>query len=142
MAATTMMEPAPSGGAARGGTGRRGAGTSSRLRTIPTGTPFTWNRSRRPWLACTSTPTVKPPRSGGSTREAVPTPPLKAWLIMPVPPPTLPSGTGPAVAAPTASATCSALTWKPLMSLRTPSQVSPTTGRPQRTSSPSRAATS
>ena len=47
-----------------------------------------------------------------------------------------PSSTAPPLAAASADATCSGLTWKPLMSLRTPSQVSPTTGRLQRPPSP------
>jgi len=50
---------------------------------------------------------------------------------MPVPPPTFPSGTGPSDADSTAAKTCSGLTWKPLMSFKAPSQVSPTTGRLQ-----------
>ena len=49
--------------------------------------PFTCSRSRQPWLACTSTPTVEP----STTREAVPIPPLKPWHCMPVPLPTPPS---------------------------------------------------
>ena len=93
-----------------------------------TGTPSTVSRSRRPWLACRSTPTVQPP---STTRDAVPMPPLKPWQIMPVPPPTSPSATGPPRARACASRTCSAVTCRPSMSLRTPSQVSPTTGRPQ-----------
>ena len=63
---------------------RDASGPSSR----PTATPLIISRSRRPWLAWTSTPTVKPPASGATTREAVPMPPLKPWQIMPVPPPT------------------------------------------------------
>ena len=58
-------------------------------------------------------------------------PPLKLWQIIPVPPPTLPSATGPPRAPSSAAIACSAFTWKPLMSLSTPSQVSATTGRPQ-----------
>ncbi len=57
-------------------------------------------------------------------------PPLKPWQTIPVPPPTLPSATGPPRAASRAAIACSALTWKPLMSLSTPSQVSATTGSP------------
>ena len=59
-------------------------------------------------------------------------PPLKPWQTIPVPPPTAPSSTAPPSAPASAEATCSGLTWKPLMSLRKPSQVSPTTGRLQR----------
>jgi hypothetical protein len=58
-------------------------------------------------------------------------PPLKPWQIMPVPPPTFPSTTGPSEADASASKTCSALTWKPSMSFRRPSHVSPTTGSAQ-----------
>src|SRR5664280_3283716 len=50
---------------------------------------------------------------------------------MPVPPPTLPSGTAPSAAA-RAAAACAAVTCWPLTSLRQPSQVSPTTGRLQK----------
>src|SRR5829696_105466 len=92
----------------------------------PTGTPSMRRRSRRPWLAWNRTPTVQPPSASSSTREAVPTPPLKPWQIMPVPPPTLPSGTGPGPAASIASTTCSGRTCMPSMSFRVPSQVSPT----------------
>ena len=59
----------------------------------------------------------------------MPIPPLKSWQIMPVPPPTEPSATGPPAAAAYAAFVCSAVTWKPLTSLRVPSQVSATTGR-------------
>ena len=65
------------------------------------------------------------------TRDAVPMPPLNSWQIMPVPPPTAPSATGPPDAEARAWRTWSAVTWKPLMSLSTPSNVSPTTGRAQ-----------
>ncbi len=44
-------------------------------------------------------------------------PPLKPWQIMPVPPPTLPSATGPPRAPSSAASACSGFTWKPLMSL-------------------------
>src|SRR5580704_4647267 len=47
---------------------------------------------------------------------------------MPVPPPTLPSSTGPERAPSSACMTCSGFTWKPLMSFSHPSQVSATTG--------------
>jgi hypothetical protein len=57
-------------------------------------------------------------------------PPLKPWQTIPVPPPTLPSATGPPRAPSRAAIACSAFTWKPLMSLSTPSQVSATTGSP------------
>ena len=92
--------------------------------------PFTCSRSRQPWLACTSTPTVEP----STTREAVPIPPLKPWHCMPVPLPTPPSATGPPDADSSAAWTCSARTCMPLMSFRSPSYVSPTTGRYQRCS--------
>ena len=67
----------------------------------------------------------------GSTRDDVPIPPLNPWQIIPVPPPTLPSATGPAAAAASASRTCCSVTWWPLMSLSSPSKVSATTGRPK-----------
>ena len=57
-------------------------------------------------------------RGGRTTRDAVPIPPLNSWQIIPVPPPTLPSATGPPVAASSAVSRCSGRTWKPLMSLR------------------------
>ena len=70
------------------------------------GAPFTARRSRRPWFACTRTPTVNPPCSASTTREAVPMPPLNPWQIIPVPPPTLPSATGPSEAESSARWTC------------------------------------
>ncbi|MNF85292.1 hypothetical protein D3C84_676800 [compost metagenome] len=73
-------------------------------------------------------PTVQPPCSAARQREAVPMPPLNSWQIMPLPPPTAPSATGPSTAVSRASATCSRWTWKPLMSLSRPSKVSRTTG--------------
>jgi hypothetical protein len=97
----------------------------------PTGTPSTRRRSRRPWLAWTSTPTVQP----STIRDAVPIPPLKPWHCMPVPLPTPPSATRPAAADSSAALTCSGRTCIPLMSFRSPSYVSPTTGRYQRCSS-------
>ena len=69
-----------------------------------------------------------PPSLAGSLREAVPVPPLKPLQIIPVPPPTLPSATGPAAAVSSAWQASSGFTWKPLMSLSSPSQVSATTG--------------
>ena len=116
------------------GLGGPGSGTTSAGSSSPTGTPSMRSRSRRPWLAWTRTPTVQPPSASSSTRDAVPTPPLKPWQIMPVPPPTLPSGTGPGLAASIASTTCSGRTCMPSMSFRVPSQVSPTTGRLQASS--------
>src|SRR5260370_15250660 len=62
-------------------------------------------------------------------------PPLKRWQIMPVPPPTLPSITGPPRALSSAAKTCSFFTWKPLISLSAPSHVSATTGNDQSYSS-------
>ncbi len=55
-------------------------------------------------------------------------PPLKPKQIMPVPPPTLPSATGPGFAEDSASPAWAGRTWKPLMSLSSPSHVSATTG--------------
>ena len=112
-----MIEPAPSR--------VPGSGTASGPMRSPTATPLTRSRRRAPWFACTSAPTVQP---SSTVREAVPMPPLKPWQIMPVPPPTLPSAAV-SVAASSAVLTCSGRTWKPLMSLRKPSHVSPTTGR-------------
>ena len=48
--------------------------------------------SRTPWFAWTRTPTVQPPSAADSARDAVPIPPLSSWQIIPVPPPTEPSG--------------------------------------------------
>ena len=106
-----------------------GTGTSDSPMRLPIGTPLTTRRSLEPWFAWTSTPSVYSRPGRRSLREDVPTPPLKPWQIMPVPPPTLPSGTGPSVAFAIASATCSGRTCVPNPSLRCPSQVSPTTGR-------------
>src|ERR1039458_2958069 len=47
---------------------------------------------------------------------------------MPVPPPTLPSATGPPLAASSAAKASASCTWNPLMSFKNPSQVSATTG--------------
>ena len=57
-----------------------------------------------------------------------------------MPPPTLPSATGPALAAASAANASSFFTWKPKMSFRSPSQVSATTGRQQWSASGSRSA--
>src|SRR5437588_7969228 len=65
--------------------------------------------------------TVQPPSSSDRTRDDVPMPPLNWWQIMPVPPPTQPSATGPPVAASRAANTCSGRTCIPLMSERKPS---------------------
>ena len=55
-------------------------------------------------------------------------PPLNSWRIMPVPPPTQPSSTGPDAAESSAAHKCSGRTCIPLMSESQPSHVSPTTG--------------
>ena len=55
VATITMIEPAP---AAVSGRSSYGSGTTSCPITRPTGAPATVSRSRQPWLACTSTPTV------------------------------------------------------------------------------------
>ena len=81
----------------------------------------------------TSTPTLQPLSASDRTREEVPMPPLNSWQIMPVPPPTQPSVTGPSDASSSAAQTCSDLTCMPLMSLSQPSYVSATTGRLQPT---------
>ena len=69
-------------------------------------------------------------------------PPLKPWQIIPVLPPTLPSGTGPDAAESSAARTCWGRTCCPLTSFSIPSQVSATTGRPQKSSSGFRSRTS
>ena len=74
---------------------------------------------------------MQPPAASSTTRDAVPIPPLNSWQTIPVPPPTLPSSTGPSDAAAIASSTWSVVTWKPSMSLSRPSHVSPTTGSAQ-----------
>jgi hypothetical protein len=91
-------------------------------------------------LHWTSAPTVNPPRLAGSRRLDVPIPPLYPRHCIPVPPPTLPSRTGPGAAAASAANTSSFFTWKPKMSLRSPSHVSATTGRQQWSASGSRSA--
>ena len=54
-------------------------------------------------------------------REAVPVPPLNSWQIMPVPPPTLPSATGPALAPSSAASARSAVIGKLALSDSQPS---------------------
>jgi hypothetical protein len=127
VATTTMIEPAP-WPESDGGAGH-GRGTSEDVTSSPTGTPATARRSRRPWFACTRTPTVNASGPSSTTRDEVPIPPLNPWQIIPVPPPTFPWSTGPAEADSRADATCSGRTCCPLMSFNTPSHVSPTTGR-------------
>ena len=53
-----------------------------------------------------------PPSTSGSLRLAVPMPALKSQVIIPVPPPTLPSGTGPSLAVRSPRVTCSSCTWR------------------------------
>ena len=120
------MDPLP---AADGHSGRSTPGTTSGPISSPTGAPFTTNTSRHEWLACTSAPSTKRSPSTSTTREALPVPPLKSWQVMPVPPPTPPSGTGPPRAAASAANRCSARTCCPAMSLSPPSQVSATAGK-------------
>src|SRR3984893_2133916 len=67
-------------------------------------------------------------------------PPLNSWHTMPVPPPTFPSATSPSCASSSAACACSAVTCCPRMSLRNPSNVSPTTGRDHASSSAESAA--
>src|SRR3712207_2861295 len=69
-------------------------------------------------------------------------PPLNSWQIIPVPPPTEPSVTGPPRASERASRTCSGPTCWPFTSFRVPSKVSATTGRHQYSSSSARASSS
>ena len=65
-------------------------------------------RSSRRWpkLHWTSAPTVYPPSRSVSFRLAVPIPPLKPRQIIPVPPPTFPSATGPGFALSRARKVC------------------------------------
>ena len=63
-----------------------------------------------------------------TTREAVPMPPFHSQQIMPVPAPTAPSATGPAVAPSTAARTSSAEIWVRRASLSQESSHSPTMG--------------
>ncbi len=62
-------------------------------------------------------------------------PPLNSKQIIPVPPPTLPSAMGPECASCMAATASSGFTWKPLMSFRSPSHVSATTGSDHQSSS-------
>ena len=81
-----------------------------------------------PKLLITSTPTTYPPSCCGSLREAVPIPPLKSQVTIPVPPPTFPSATAPPEAFSIASNTCFALMCWPPASFSQESSHSPTTG--------------
>ena len=72
---------------------------------------------------------MKVPAGVDTTRDEVPIPPLKSWQIIPVPPPTLPSSTGPGAAESSADLASSATSGKEPASLSQPSQVSATTGR-------------
>jgi hypothetical protein len=78
---------------------------------------------------------VWPPREAGTTREAVPMPPLKPKATVPVPAPTEPSATAPSAAPASAAKTSARPTWRPRMSFRKPSFVSATTGLIERTCS-------
>src|SRR5258708_12688974 len=69
-----------------------------------------------------------PPFSLPSRLEEVPMPPLNPLQIIPVPPPTFPSTTGPVTAESIARRASSFFTWNPLMSFSQPSQGSATTG--------------
>ncbi len=62
-------------------------------------------------------------------------PPFQPKITVPVPAPTLPSSTGPPFAFLTAASTSSGVTFRPRMSFRYPSLVSPTTGLMDSTSS-------
>ena len=95
VATMTMIEPAPAGRRARRRrhghlVGRRSRGRPARR---PTRQPLARGRG-------SPAPARRPSsrRRRGSTRDAVPMPPLNSWQIMPVPPPTLPSRTGPSAA--------------------------------------------
>ena len=94
---TTMIEPPPAA-AASGCFPRATVAVISR----PTGTPATVKRLA---LAVVGLHQGTDACSAGvaSLREAVPMPPLKPWQTMPVPPPTLPSATGPGFAASSAA---------------------------------------
>ena len=89
VASTTMIEPPP-----RGDVAMRRHDVQADLAARPA-------RRRRAEVArCRSSPAParrpsRPPRRpAGTTRDAVPMPPLNSWQIMPVPPPTSPSATG------------------------------------------------
>ena len=106
-----MIEPLPAG-AAGAGAGARGLRIPRRghlrLRDLAThghavhGEPLAPSVVRLDQRAH-GAPAVRP----GSRRDAVPVPPLNSWQIIPVPPPTLPSGTGPSLAASNAASRCS-----------------------------------
>ena len=102
-----------------------GDGSGGGRSVRPTGTPSTVSRSAEPKLVRRRTPTVNRP---STTREAVPMPPFHSQQIMPVPAPTAPSATGPAVAPSTAARTSSAEIWVRRASLSQESSHSPTMG--------------
>src|SRR5205814_9079682 len=64
----------------------------------PTFTPLIRNSSRTPLLLCTSTPTVYRWPAISAIRHHVPIPELHSNDVVPVPPPTDPSATGPPLA--------------------------------------------
>ena len=90
--------------------------------------------SAPPKFACTSAPTAQPPSAAGSRRDAVPMPPFQPKAMVPVPAPTLPSATGPPVAATRAASMCACVTPRARISFSRPSLVSPTTALTLRTS--------
>ena len=67
-----------------------------RSRSRPTTLPSMVRFRIRPQLDMTRTPTLKLRSSSSMARDEVPMPPAKSKLIMPVPAPTDPCGTGPA----------------------------------------------
>ena len=118
---TTMHEPA----------GRAAGSTPARRSAAPTGRPPTVSRSCSPKLVSTTAPRVCP---DGSSRDAVPMPPLWPRQVIPVPAPTEPSSGGvrlpaDARAAARAARTSSLVTWVRRLSLRCESSHSATSGR-------------
>ena len=92
-----MIDPAP------GSSGRppRSRPVPARPNPAGSGRPGRRRRAGRHGLRGWPGPArlrVQPPSASGRTRDAVPIPPLNSWQIIPVPPPTLPSATGPAAA--------------------------------------------
>src|SRR5688500_19894185 len=68
---------------------------SNPLISRPTCTPAIVSWLRPPKFACTRTPTVLVVGPKMTRRDAVPVPHLNPRQLIPVPPPTFPSGTGP-----------------------------------------------
>ena len=133
VATTTMIEPEPGGGASAAPRPRRtGSGPRCRDRLADPHAIDAQPVALAVVRLDEHADRVAADVAASMTRDAVPMPPLNSWQTIPVPPPTAPSSTGPPGAAASAACRCSAVTWKPLMSLSRPSNVSPTTGSDQR----------